>query len=74
MENVYSEIMQKINLLSEEEMNKLLNELKKKIEAKKNKSKHENKNWLGFLKDKTEIVGDIIEPASDIDDWEVLKD
>lgn len=31
-------------------------------------------NWLGSMKDKIEIVGDIISPASDPDDWEVLRD
>jgi prevent-host-death family protein len=31
-------------------------------------------DWLGFMKDKIEIVGDIISPASEPDDWEVLRD
>jgi prevent-host-death family protein len=32
------------------------------------------RDWLGSMKDKIEIVGDIISPASDPDDWEVLRD
>jgi prevent-host-death family protein len=31
-------------------------------------------DWLGSMKDKIQIVGDIISPASDPDDWEVLRD
>jgi len=29
---------------------------------------------FGFMKGKMEIVGDIISPANDPDDWEVLRD
>lgn len=32
------------------------------------------KDLFGFMKGKMEIVGDIISPASDPDDWEVLRD
>jgi prevent-host-death family protein len=32
------------------------------------------KNIFGFMKGKMEIVGDIVSPASDPDDWEVLRD
>lgn len=32
------------------------------------------RDWLGSMKDKIEIVGDIISPANDPDDWEVLRD
>ena len=32
------------------------------------------KNIFGFMKGKMEIVGDIISPATDPDDWEVLRD
>lgn len=31
-------------------------------------------NLMGFMKDKMEIVGDILTPAGDPDDWEVLRD
>jgi len=30
--------------------------------------------WIGSLTDRTKIVGDIISPANDEDDWEVLRD
>ena len=33
----------------------------------------ENRDWIGSMKD-MEILGDIISPASDEDDWEVLRD
>ena len=32
------------------------------------------KEVFGFMKGKMEIVGDIISPATDPDDWEVLRD
>jgi prevent-host-death family protein len=32
------------------------------------------RDWLGSMRDRIEIVGDIISPASDPDDWEVLRD
>lgn len=30
--------------------------------------------WIGSLKDSTEILGDIISPANDDDEWEALRD
>jgi prevent-host-death family protein len=30
--------------------------------------------WIGSMKDSVEILGDIISPAADEDDWEVLRD
>jgi prevent-host-death family protein len=30
--------------------------------------------WIGSMKDSMEILGDIIAPASDEDEWEVLRD
>ena len=30
--------------------------------------------WIGSLKDSTQILGDIISPASDEDEWEVMRD
>ncbi len=30
--------------------------------------------WIGSLKGKIEILGDIISPATDEDEWEVLRD
>jgi len=33
----------------------------------------ENRDWIGSMKD-MEILGDIVSPASDEDDWEVLRD
>jgi len=32
------------------------------------------KDLFGFMKGKMEICGDIISPASDPEDWEVLRD
>lgn len=32
------------------------------------------KAWLGCLKDTVRITGDIVSPASDENDWEVLQD
>jgi len=31
-------------------------------------------DWIGSMKGTVEILGDIIAPASDESDWEVLKD
>jgi prevent-host-death family protein len=30
--------------------------------------------WIGSMKDRMEILGDIISPAADEDEWEVLRD
>jgi prevent-host-death family protein len=30
--------------------------------------------WIGSMKDSMEILGDIISPATDEDEWEVLRD
>jgi prevent-host-death family protein len=30
--------------------------------------------WIGSMKDSMEIVGDIIAPANEEDEWEVLRD
>jgi prevent-host-death family protein len=30
--------------------------------------------WIGSLKDSMEILGDIVSPANDEDEWEVLRD
>jgi prevent-host-death family protein len=30
--------------------------------------------WIGSMKDSMKITGDIISPASDEDEWEVLRD
>jgi prevent-host-death family protein len=34
----------------------------------------DNRDWIGSMQGKMEILGDIIAPASDPDDWEVLRD
>ena len=31
-------------------------------------------DWIGSMKGKSKILGDIISPASDPSDWEVLRD
>ena len=31
-------------------------------------------DWLGSMKDKIEILGDIVSPANEPDDWEVIRD
>lgn len=31
------------------------------------------KNWLGSLRDRGEILGDIVSPATSEDEWDVLK-
>jgi prevent-host-death family protein len=31
-------------------------------------------NWMGSMRGKSKILGDIISPASDESDWEVLRD
>jgi prevent-host-death family protein len=31
-------------------------------------------DWIGSMKDTIEILGDIVSPASDEEDWEVLRD
>jgi prevent-host-death family protein len=32
------------------------------------------RDWMGSMKDEMEILGDIVSPASDEADWEVLRD
>jgi prevent-host-death family protein len=34
----------------------------------------ENRDWIGSMKGRSRILGDIISPATDPDDWEVLRD
>ena len=34
----------------------------------------DNRDWIGSMKGKSKILGDIISPASDESDWEVLRD
>jgi hypothetical protein len=34
----------------------------------------ESSDWMGSMKDTIQILGDIVSPANDEDDWEVLKD
>jgi len=29
--------------------------------------------WIGSMKSKGRILGDIVQPASDLDDWEALR-
>jgi prevent-host-death family protein len=31
-------------------------------------------DWIGSMRDTIEIIGDIVAPAGDEDDWEVLRD
>lgn len=31
-------------------------------------------SWIGSMKDQIKILGDIVSPASDTNDWEVLRD
>jgi prevent-host-death family protein len=31
-------------------------------------------NWMGSMKNEIEIVGDIVSPANEENDWEVLRD
>lgn len=31
-------------------------------------------DWIGSMRDKIEILGDIVAPANDLDEWEVLRD
>lgn len=35
---------------------------------------HDRTNWLGSMKGKMEIVGDIVSPATEENEWEVLRD
>ena len=34
----------------------------------------DREKWIGSLKNTTRITGDIISPANDEDEWEVLRD
>jgi prevent-host-death family protein len=34
----------------------------------------DRKKWIGSMKDTMRIVGDIVSPANDEDEWEVLRD
>jgi prevent-host-death family protein len=31
-------------------------------------------DWMGSMKDRIEILGDIVSPASEADDWEALRE
>jgi prevent-host-death family protein len=31
-------------------------------------------SWIGSMKDEMEILGDIVSPANDEDEWEALRD
>lgn len=35
---------------------------------------NQRENWLGCMKGKMEIIGDIVSPVVDEDEWEVLRD
>jgi prevent-host-death family protein len=37
-------------------------------------SPKDDRSWIGSMKGRMEILGDIVSPASDPDDWEVLRD
>jgi antitoxin (DNA-binding transcriptional repressor) of toxin-antitoxin stability system len=32
------------------------------------------KSWIGSMKDAIQVTGDIVSPAADDDEWEVIKD
>jgi len=32
------------------------------------------RDWIGSMKGESKILGDVVSPASDPDDWEVLRD
>jgi len=34
----------------------------------------ETSDWMGSMKDTIQILGDIVSPANDEGDWEVLQD
>ena len=34
----------------------------------------DDRSWIGSMKGRMEILGDIVSPAGDPDDWEVLRD
>jgi len=34
----------------------------------------DREQWIGSMKDSMKILGDIISPANDEEDWEVLRD
>jgi hypothetical protein len=34
----------------------------------------ERSSWIGSMKNSTRIKGDIVSPATNEDDWEVLRD
>lgn len=34
----------------------------------------DRKKWIGSMKNTMEITGDIVSPANDEDEWEVLRD
>lgn len=34
----------------------------------------DREQWIGSMKDSMQILGDIVSPASDEEDWEVLRD
>lgn len=37
-------------------------------------STESSSEWIGSMKDEIEICGDIVSPANNPDDWEVLRD
>jgi prevent-host-death family protein len=37
-------------------------------------SQKSSRDWMGSMKGRMEIVGDVVSPATDENDWEVLRD
>jgi prevent-host-death family protein len=33
-----------------------------------------SRDWIGSMRDKMEILGDIVSPATEPDDWEAVRD
>lgn len=73
----YQQAVQTIEKLDHSQKVKLLEELGKMIQASTvdgTRGNGRKPSWLGCLADKTDILGDIIEPAVDAAQWEALAE
>jgi hypothetical protein len=68
----YNQVVGIINQLKHCEQLKLLEDIKKII-AFNNKKKRIDNSWIGALSGKTKILGDIVAPVVEEEEWEVLS-
>ncbi len=69
----YKHVLKEVRHLEHAEKIRLLEELKKMVRSTpQNEQKPGAGTWLGCLEDQTQILGDIVSPVLDENQWEVL--